>query len=77
MVTKFKMKFYPLSWANYEQVFAGVIHVLPSASHMADLKSDYSSMQSMIYGDVPDFGEILEKLGELQEEIQQLMKTRS
>jgi len=44
---------------------------------MAALKSDYSRMQSMMYGDVLDFEEILEKLGALQEEIQQLMKTRS
>ena len=77
MVTKFKMKFYPLSWANYEQVFAGEIRLLPSDVHMAALKSDYSRMQSMMYGDVLDFEEILEKLGALQEEIQQLMKTRS
>jgi len=77
MVTKFKMKFYPLSWANYEQVFAGEIRLLPSDVHMAALKSDYSRMQSMMYGDVLDFEEILEKLGALQDDIQQLLKIRS
>lgn len=76
-VTKFKMKFYPISWAKYEQVFDGEIRLLPSDNHRADLKSDYSRMQSMMYGDVLDFGEILEKLGTLQDEIQILMKTRS
>jgi len=77
MVTKFKMKFYPLSSAKYEQVFAGDIRLLPSKSHLAELRSDYSRMQNMIYRDIPDFGEILEKLGMLQDEIQELLKTRS
>ncbi|HJJ52995.1 MAG TPA: nucleotidyl transferase AbiEii/AbiGii toxin family protein [Methanocorpusculum sp.] len=75
MVKKFKMKFYPLSWANYEQISVGDIHLLPSERHMAELKSDYFSMQSMIYGDTLSFEDLLEKLGKLQDEIQELLKT--
>lgn len=68
----FKQKFYYAKNAHYETATLANIRLVPSSKVCEELKKDYKAMQNMIYGDVPDFQELLEYLEELQEEIHKL-----
>ena len=59
-VAEFKRKFYPRSWAHYELARIGTLKLYPAESSIQDLKTDYESMQKMIYGESPSFDELLD-----------------
>ena len=71
-VTEFKKKFYPLNRAKYDDVLSGNIRLLPSDSHMKELKDDYAKMQQMIFEENYSFDEIIDRLKELEDEIHSL-----
>lgn len=48
------------------------IELLPKEAVLGMLKEDYQAMKNMIYGNIPEFEEILAFLKELQEEIHRL-----
>ena len=65
----FKQKFYYAKGAHYETATLSSIELLPKEAVLNALKEDYQAMSNMIYGNIPEFGEILEFLEKLQEEI--------
>ena len=65
----FKQKFYYAKGAHYETATLGSIELLPRESVISALQEDYQAMRNMIYGNIPEFEEILEFLEKLQEEI--------
>lgn len=71
-VVAFKMKFYRCPWAKYEEAVPGTIKLIPSEQYFAKLQDDYSKMRNMIYGTVPSFDQIVERIKELEEEINRL-----
>ena len=68
-VTEFKMKFYPRKWARYEEVLNGRLKLGPREYRFSEIEKDYKAMAEMIYGDYPNFEEIIKVLKELEKEI--------
>ena len=68
-VVEFKQRFYPRGWAKYDLAKSGTLILVPEGHVLASVRSDYGAMESMIFGEVPDFDEILAVLQALQEEI--------
>jgi hypothetical protein len=65
-VVEFKHQFYPQSWANYEGAKAGVFTLIPEPFRIEVLQKDYAEMQEMIFGDSPNFDDILELVAEFE-----------
>jgi len=65
----FKQKFYYSRNAHYETASLKTIELLPEGAILSELEKDYRAMRGMIYGDVPEFDEILKYLAKLQDEI--------
>ena len=65
----FKQKFYYAKGAHYETATLGSIELLPRESVISALQEDYQAMRNMIYGNIPEFEELLEFLEKLQEEV--------
>lgn len=68
-VVDFKMKFYRCPWAKYEEARRGTLILIPHAQHIDALKDDYRRMESMLFGDVPKFDEMIEGLARLEDEV--------
>ncbi len=68
-VVAFKQKFYPSNWARYDLARIGTLKLVPPDHVRATLKRDYAEMQIMIFGEAPEFEEMLEVLGKLEAEI--------
>lgn len=68
----FKQKFYYTKSAHYETATLKTINLIPSATILPSLKSDYIAMKNMFYGESPDFNDILTYLKQLESEIHNL-----
>ncbi len=68
-VAVFKSRFYRCGWAHYELAVPGSLRLIPQNKHIAQLEKDYARMQNMIFGQTPDFLEILKYLKLLEDEI--------
>jgi hypothetical protein len=66
-VVEFKQRFYRASWARFEESLSGNLRLVPPESRFAELKSDYGAMKEMIFGDVPDFEDIMAVLRRLEQ----------
>lgn len=71
-VILFKKKFYPRGWAKYDEAVPGTMKLIPSSASIKVLEDDYSKMKRMIYGEVPDWNDIVKYLSELENEINNL-----
>lgn len=71
-VVDFKIKFYPRSWANYQEAVPGTLRLVPPEYRFAALKADYDSMKDMLYGDVPAFDTVIAVVRKLEKEINAL-----
>lgn len=71
-VVNFKKTFYPCSWARYDLAEPKTIQLLPLEYNANYLENDYKKMRAMIYGEYPDWNEILEYLKELEDKIHNL-----
>ena len=68
-VAEFKQKFYPRPWAMYDLAKPGTLKLVPAGHVLKSLKSDYRAMRDMIFGEYPDFDDILSELQNLENEI--------
>lgn len=68
----FKQKFYYAERAHYETATLSSIQLVPNENIIDDLRKDYGNMKSMIYGNYPNFDQIIECLRKLQDEIHHL-----
>ncbi len=68
-VAAFKQRFYARGWARYDTAKLGTLILVPEGHVLASVRSDYHAMKNMIFGEVPDFQEVLVLLSVLQEEI--------
>ena len=68
----FKQKFYYAKSAHYETATLKTVRLIPSEAIMLPLRDDYSAMSNMIYGNFPEFEEIIEYLKRLENEIHSL-----
>ncbi|KQC08029.1 MAG: hypothetical protein APR54_05170 [Candidatus Cloacimonas sp. SDB] len=67
-VADFKKKFYICNWAKYEDVKTGNMKLVPPDYRIDELKKDYISMKTMIFGKKLELEEILKILKELETE---------
>lgn len=61
-VAAFKAKFYPQKWAHYELAKLGTLHLVPPDHNLKPLQRDYAAMAGMIYGERPEFDELMDNL---------------
>ncbi len=71
-VAQFKARFYTCPWARYEEAKPGTFKLVPKEEHLPSLRRDYSNMAEMIFGEIPDFDQILKTLSQLENEINRL-----
>lgn len=74
MVVRFKKKFYPCKWAEYDEVLRGNCKLIPSKEALLVFMEDYEAMKNMIYGNYPSFIEIIATLESFEVLLNQLLK---
>lgn len=50
------------AWKKLEEAVPGTLRLVPQAEPLAAIKRDYEEMKRMIFGDIPDFGWVIEQL---------------
>lgn len=70
-VVYFKNRFFPRGWANYDLAVPGTFRLVPPDFRLPELQLDYDTMKIMIFGQIPDFAEIIEELSQLEQQINQ------
>lgn len=68
-VVEFKQRFYRCAWAKYNLAKPGTLKLVPSGHVLKSLIADYRAMRHMIYGEYPDFNDILSNLQKLEDDI--------
>lgn len=68
-VADFKDKFYPRGWARYDLARIGTLKLAPNSNFLQQLEKDYKNMQDMIYGDKPDFNELIAYIKDLEKDL--------
>lgn len=68
-VVDFKMKFYPRSWAKYQEAKPGTLKLCPPDYRFEALEADYISMTQMLFGDIPSFQTVMDAIKVLEDEI--------
>ena len=71
-VVEFKQKFYPRTWAKYEEAVPGTLKLLPPEFRLDSLEKDYKAMQNMIFDKYISFEEIIDSLRKLEKEINEV-----
>lgn len=71
-VVDFKMKFYPRTWARYQEAVPSTLRLAPPEYRLSALKADYTAMRNMLYGEVPSFEHVMEIIRKLENEIHTL-----
>lgn len=71
-VIEHKKTFFRAAWKKFETALPGSFHLVPPEERMADLRSDYAQMKAMIFGDYPEWDEIVRGLTELEKRINAL-----
>lgn len=68
-VVWFKERFYPAGSAHYELARPGTMRLIPPTDCLPLLREDYEHMKNMIFGETPEFEEIMECMGRMEGEI--------
>lgn len=68
-VVKHKSFFFASSWANYETAAPGSFRLVPPQDRSAKLRKDYIQMKEMIFGETPEWDEIIGGLLDLEGKI--------
>ena len=71
-VVAFKDRFYPAGSAHYELAKPGTMRLMPPEDCLPALKADYEHMKNMIFGNKPEFEEVLNTIGKISAEINRL-----
>lgn len=68
-VVEFKKKFYSCKWAKYDDIYNGDLKLVPSRGGLKEFKEDYENMKNMLFGEYPNFDQIIELLAEFENSI--------
>ena len=68
-VVAFKDRFYPAASACYELARPGTMRLMPPKDCLGLLRDDYSHMKNMIFGETPEWEEILQSISKMETEI--------
>lgn len=61
--------FYRQAAANYYKIINGGLKLVPEGTLLDSVYADYKKMDMMIYGQSPEFTEIIAKMGEIQQRV--------
>lgn len=75
-VVAFKDRFYPAGNAHYELAKRGTMRLMPPEECLPALRADYEHMKSMIFGEKPEFEDVLAIIQILEDEINKLISSR-
>jgi len=67
-----KSFFFAQVWAHYETARPGTFRLLPAADRLEALRRDYRDMDTMIFGEAPDWDDIVRGLKALEKRINSL-----
>ena len=59
-VARHRERFWAQSWVDYSTLRQGQLRLVPGPEKLAGWRKDYLAMQEMIFGEAPDFAEIVE-----------------
>ncbi len=76
-VARFKMKFYRSNRSRYDLANKDNLQLIPTEDNIEKLEKDYRDMQSMLYGEIVPFSEIINGIKDLQDDIRNISVTRS
>jgi hypothetical protein len=62
-------KYFRSSWARYEEAVPGTMKITPNDNLLRHLETDYKSMASMIFGNIPSFSDVIGSIKKFEEEI--------
>lgn len=68
-VAAFKAKFYPQKWAHYELAKLGTLRLTPPTHNIKPLQRDYVAMAGMIYGEKPEFEELIAEIAKIEQHL--------
>ena len=68
-VAEHKDRLFAAGWVRYGEARPGSLHLVPHSELRTTLEADYKVMQEMVFGDPPSFASILERIGEVELEI--------
>ena len=68
-VVAFKDRFYPAGSAHYELAKPGTMRLIPPEDCLPALQADYEHMKNMIFGEAPEFEELVSSAYLMQESI--------
>jgi len=68
-VVKHKETFYSSGWVRYDLAKPGSLRLVPLENRRGVLEQDYKKMAVMIFCEPPSFGWILDRLANLEKEI--------
>ncbi len=68
-VVAHKRLFFASAWAHYETAVPGSFQLMPREDQVPPLRADYARMRVMIFGDAPDWERIVQRLRELEAQI--------
>ena len=68
-VVEHKIMYFRCGWASYHTAKPGTFKIIPSDKILSELKKDYTLMEPMIFGDIPAFDDIIDKLTSLEQRI--------
>lgn len=71
-VVDFKMTFWRSNAARYDLCAPGTMRLMPPKEVLPLVRQDYASMRNMIFGEAPDFDELMTGIRELESEINDL-----
>ena len=71
-VAEHKALFFKANWAHYEEATPAGLRLLPREDQMSALKNDYRQMQQMFFEEPPTFDQIIEKLRDIEKEINRI-----
>ncbi len=71
-VVAHKSFFFAQSWANYDTARTGTFRLLPAAERLDELRRDYEAMESMIFGEAPEWDDIVRELERLETRINRM-----
>lgn len=73
-VIRLKKRFYNSATANYDECNSGGLKLIPNETNLQILENDYLKMTraGMLYGDIPTFEEIISRLKNLENEINEI-----
>lgn len=68
-VINHKKKYFRAGWAQYDTAIPGTLSIVPNQRLQEPLLKDYTQMENMLFGEIPQFESIIESLKTFEDQI--------